>query len=152
MPSFKCYSILKNRFIILLLLANFLLLNACYFKENNHLRKLKTYTFGGVYSYGTIAQKGPVGSLHCYPETDSTLIFTLDLNIGEPAYNNGFTGGRLKLINNNAMVIDTSYVNNANCQWSVIFKKDTAILKTVNERSNCGFGGRVFVDGIYIRK
>jgi hypothetical protein len=142
----------SNCFIILLLLANYLSLNACYFRENKHLKKLKTHAFGGLYSYGTIAQKGRVGCLTVYPETDTTLLFTLDLNIGEPAYNNGFTGGRLKLVNNQAMVSDSSFISNTNCQWTIVFNNDTAILKTINERTNCGFGARVFVDGKYIRK
>jgi hypothetical protein len=55
---------------------------------------LATTKYGGTYSFGDNAEKGPVGHLSVYPESDSSLLFYLDVNKGAPSFNMGMLLGR----------------------------------------------------------
>jgi hypothetical protein len=51
--------------------------------------KTATAKYLGIYSYGDDVEKGKTGTVFIYPETDSTILFYIDLNRGAPSYNMG---------------------------------------------------------------
>ena len=112
---------------------------------------LATSKYKGFYSFGTSVEKGKVGTIQVYSETDSTILFCIDLNRGAPSYNMGFLYGRLKIIKDSGMFYfkDTNLENG--CKWSFKFSKYILKIKTLENMDDCGFGGGVFADGIYKR-
>ena len=60
---------------------------------------LKTRKYAGIYSFGQDVEKMPVGNLTIYPETDSTILFYIDICRGAPSYNLGQHYGRLLIKN-----------------------------------------------------
>lgn len=111
---------------------------------------LKTQKFGGSYAYGKDLEKGRIGNLSIYPETDSTVLFYLDLNRGAPSYNMGNLYGRIKILNSSGIFYLTG--NGADCKFNLSFSKDFANIKTLEEKSNCFFGYAVYADGNFKRR
>lgn len=107
-------------------------------------QNLITSKLGGIYSYGNIAEKEAVGQLVIYPETDTTLLFYFESNIGPPSYSMGAVYGRVKVIGENRFFIrDTTF----NCMSHFYFKKKKIIVFANPEKMDCGFGHKVFLQG-----
>src|SRR5258707_15733728 len=68
-------------------------------KPRNKASKLITVKYAGTYSYGADIEKGRVGNISISPETDTTILFYVDVNRGAPSYNMGALYGRVKIIN-----------------------------------------------------
>lgn len=110
----------------------------------------KTSKYAGLYGYGDNIEKGPIGSLILYPETDTTLLFNLSLNRGAPSYNMGDAYGRIIIRD------DTGYYSRIdnkwqyNCQLKFVFEKKKITIYYVDVKfDECGFGAHVYPHGEY---
>jgi hypothetical protein len=110
---------------------------------------LETLKYAGFYSYGKDIEKGRVSSIDIYPETDSTILFYLDLNRGAPSYNIGNLYGKVKIINNNGIFYKKTSDNPEGCMFKLTFLKNTLIAKTLEEKHDCPFGYGVYADGTF---
>jgi hypothetical protein len=126
---------------------------AVFLNSNSQVKKgyPKTLIYCGSYSFGSNTEKGRVGSLVVYPETDSTILFYFDGNRGAPSYNMGQLYGRLKIINGKGLYISSVQDSLKPCQFSCEFKSNQVLIKTLNDKDNCGFGYSVYIDGVYKR-
>jgi hypothetical protein len=110
-----------------------------------------TLNYAGTYSYGTDVEKGGIGTIFIYPETDSTILFYIDLNRGAPSYNMGSLYGRVKIYNGNGTFYTKfDFIDNS-CKWTFQFSKDILTIKTVDGQYGCGFGHAVYADGNFKR-
>ncbi len=114
--------------------------------------KLLTTKYSGIYSYGTNVEKGRIGTIYIYPETDNTLLFYIDLNRGAPSYNMGSLYGRVKITNDTGLFYTKLDYANEGCKWKFNFTKNSLIINTVDGESDCGFGRAVYADGEFKRK
>ena len=126
---------------------------AVFSNPNSQVKKgyPKTLIYSGSYSYGSNVERGRVASLIVYPETDSTILFYFESNRGAPSYNMGQLYGRLKVINGKGLYFSNSQDSAKPCQFSCEFKGNQALIKTLDEEDNCGFGYGVYIDGAYKR-
>jgi len=125
---------------------------AVFSNSNSQVKKgyPKTLIYCGSYSFGSNAERGRVGSLDVYPETDSTILFYFQGNRGAPSYNMGQLYGRLKIINGKGLYFSSTNVAKP-CQFSWEFKSNQVLIKTLDDKDNCGFGYAVYIDGAYKR-
>jgi hypothetical protein len=117
-------------------------------KKDN--KKLLTEKYSGNYSYGDNAEKGSVGSVIVFPETDSTILFFIDVCRGAPSYNLGQLYSRIKIQNGQGIYYNKS--DYYNCKWQITLVDKTLTIKTLDNCYKCSFGGNVIADGIYKRK
>ena len=115
--------------------------------------KLHTLKYAGEYGYGKDTNKGPVGRIIVYPETDNIMLFYLDLNNGAPAYNTGAIYGRVKIAGDTGtFTTNYSLQHKGNgCNLDLRFSKGKLNIKTVPGKDGCGFGQGVAADGEYKR-
>ena len=114
-------------------------------------KKLLTAKYAGIYSYGDIEKSGS-GTIYIYPETDSNILFYIDLNRGAPSYNMGSEYGRIKIINGNGTYYIKESGESIGCKWNIKFIKNKIIIKTLDNENNCSYGYGVLTDGIFYRK
>lgn len=110
---------------------------------------LKTSIYEGYYEYGKNAEKERVGGIILFAETDSTLLFYIDLNAGAPSYSMGALYGRVKIKDNSGIFYKEINDSDTNCKWLFTFSKNNLILKTLDGEANCEFGHGVFADGTF---
>lgn len=91
-------------------------------------------------------------TLIIYPETDSSVLFYFQKNIGAPSYNIGQLYGRLLVKNNVGTYYENMEFEDGLCEFNVFFSDDKITVKTLKNNYNCGFGNNVFIDGEYDRK
>ncbi|HEY2722344.1 MAG TPA: hypothetical protein VGI82_11495 [Chitinophagaceae bacterium] len=109
-----------------------------------------TMKYAGYYSYGkNIRDK--TGGVIVYPETDSTILFCIDLNRGVPSYNMGFAYGRLKIIKDGGIFYEKPDSAGSGCKWLFVFSKKNLTIRTLDHQYECGFGAGVFADGDFKR-
>lgn len=111
--------------------------------------KLLTSKYAGTYSYGSDMVNGRVGTILIYPETDSTILFYLDLNRGEPSYNMGSDYGRIKIVSSQGTYYTIESGADKGCKWDIQFKIGYLAINTIDEQDNCGFGYGVYPDGTF---
>jgi hypothetical protein len=75
------------------------------FGQTTGIQIFKTNKYSGVYSFGNDVEKGEVGVVTVYAETDSTILFFIDICRGAPSYNLGQRYSRLKIINGEGIFI-----------------------------------------------
>jgi hypothetical protein len=109
----------------------------------------KTCRFAGVYSYGKNVEKERVGSLTLFAETDSTLLFYIDLNRGAPSYNIGALYGRVVIVNDTGIFYRKSGYTDSGCKWQFTWHKNKVTIKTLDGQYSCDFGYGVFGDGVF---
>ena len=108
--------------------------------------------YGGTYSYGTNPESGPVGLISVHPNSDSTLLFYLDLNIGSPSYNNGSIIGQMNIYSPGEA--DFTIVNQnefINCSMNFWFTNDSLYIRTNDQADDCGYGHGVYSKGDFRR-
>lgn len=118
---------------------------------NDYSSKLLTSKYAGLYSYGTDIEKGGIGTILIYPETDSTVLFYIDLNRGAPSYNMGSLYGRVKITDGKGTFYAKTDLTDQGCKWSFQFNDNSLVIKTIDDQYECGFGGLVYADGTYNR-
>lgn len=108
--------------------------------------QLATTKYAGTFAYEK-GKSGASGTIQIYPESDSTVLFYLDINRGAPAYNMGALYDRIKIGKGHG----TYESRDERCQFKMQFSTDRLTVATIKEFYNCGFGQGVLVDGIYQR-
>ena len=130
--------ITQVRLIYILAVLSF----ACY--GQTKIQVLATTKYAGTFSYGKSKSKAS-GIILIYPETDTTVLFYVDVNRGAPSYNMGSRYDRLKIINEQG----TYESKDKGCRWTFQFSKNRLTIETVAESYDCGFGNSVTADGIF---
>lgn len=137
-------------------ISTFGLLCVCFWSSGqsrpNSVNKLATSKYAGTYSFGANIEKGRVGSIIIYPETDNTILFYIDINRGAPSYNMGSLYGRVAIKNGVGTFYTKFDYADMGCKWGLKFSKNTLTIATIDNQYECGFGGNVFADGDYILK
>jgi hypothetical protein len=113
------------------------------------INTLQTYKYRGVYSYGNDIEKGRVGTIIIYAETDSTILFYFDLNRGAPSYNMGTLYGRVKINNDKGVFNIVLPYQSGGCKMTFKFTNDLLTIDEIDGFNECGFGHAVFADGEY---
>ena len=112
----------------------------------------QTTEYGGTYSYGTTPDSGSTGVIYIYPNSDSTLLFYLELSRGAPSYNSGSIIGQMKISSPGKASFTMIKENNLiNCNMSFEFAADSVYIHTINNGYDCGYGHGVFSDGKFER-
>lgn len=119
--------------------------------ESNSEPTFLTAKYAGIYSFGTDVEKGAVGSFTSYPESDSTILFFLDVCRGAPSYNQGQLFGRLVIQNNNALYFSKQPYDSNGCKLKIQFKGNELTIESVEGFDECSFGGNVSADNTYHR-
>ena len=114
--------------------------------------KLKTASLGGAFEYGRDIEKGAIGLISVYPETDSTILFFIDVNRGAPSYNMGNLYGRLKVKSGIGVFNKNIGATEKTCKLEFKFENNILRVLTIEDNDNCGFGYGVMADGTYKRK
>ena len=114
-------------------------------------RQLRTTKYAGVYK----AKKGSIGSVTVYRETDSTVLFYIDIYQGAPSYNQGQLYDRLKIKDGEGTYFSTDSDctdEKKGCKWQMTIKKQILTIKTLENCYECGFGANVIGDNQYTLK
>ncbi|MEI6123467.1 MAG: hypothetical protein WCQ95_07535 [Bacteroidota bacterium] len=110
-----------------------------------------TTKYAGRYSYGNNIDKGRVGVMYVYAETDSSILFYLELNRGAPSYSMGSIYNSVKIKNDTGTFYTKFAYATDGCKWIFRFSKNRLTLATVNSAYDCDFGHGVFADGDFKR-
>jgi hypothetical protein len=122
------------------------------FAQTNNRKSLLTEKYSGVYSYGEDVEKGPVGQVTVFAETDTTILFFIDICRGAPSYNLGQHYDRLNIENGKGIYFSQDDFDEKGCKWQVIFNGKSLTITTIDDCYECGFGANVIADNEYIRK
>jgi len=119
-------------------------------KENIQLIE-ERINYGGIYSYGTYPGTGQTGIIYVYPNSDSTLLFYLDLSRGAPSYNSGSLVGQMNIYSpGEANYTMSPKEYDLNCSLNFQFKNDTLYIRTNDNADDCGYGYGVYSEGNFI--
>jgi len=141
-----------KKILILMLLSLFL---CCCVKRKVREKSINRHSvleYVGSYSFGDDVEKGGIGSILLYPDTDSTLLFYIDVCRGAPTYNMGCLFGRVKIINGIGVFYKKYDFYDNGCRLEFRFSKNILSIKTMDNQCECGFGYAVFADGEYRKK
>jgi len=119
---------------------------------NPNAQAQSTSIYAGTYSYGGVAEGDAGGMVIVYPESDSTILFYIDICRGEPSYNLGALYGRITLKGGQGVFYTKYDYSNTGCKWQFSFLNDTLKISTIDYQYECGFGNGVVADGNYSRK
>ena len=136
-----------------LLLAAFFFVSVSAFAQmsKKEMENLKTAQYAGKYSYDNGEGYGE-GEVIVYPESDSTILFYIQLQAGEPSYNMGDLCGRVTLTDGKGVFEFKSDYAEEGCKWSMNFADNKLVIEIIDEQYECGFGYGVYADGNYNRK
>ena len=113
-------------------------------------RELKTTTYAGMYSIEGDVEKGAVGRTTIYPETDSTVLFFIDLCKGGGSSSVGQLYSRLTIRNGQGIYYSKKNTDRKGCKWKVTIDKNNLTIKTLDDCYDCGLG--IHADNLYKRK
>lgn len=113
--------------------------------------ELETAKYAGKYTYGEGTDFGN-GEVLVYPESDSTILFYINIEVGEPSYNMGDLYGRVSIVDGKGVFERKTQYSDDGCKWSMTFTDDKLIIEILDEQYECGFGYGVYADGEYARK
>lgn len=122
------------------------------FLQTSYGQKLKTAKYAGVYSFGKNVETGPIGSITIYPESDTTILFYVDICRGAPSYNLGELYGRLEMKNGKATFYSKEALDEKGCKWQILINDRILTIKTLDQCEECGFGANVYADNQYTRR
>ena len=119
-------------------------------KPGTSSKVLKTIKYAGSYYSGDLTiRKGSASFIDIYPETDSTILFYLDLNSGPPSFKVAHLYGRAKIINGIGSLSSKLPGNSKACMLNFTFPANSLIIKTSQGTNDCAFVPGVTADGTY---
>ncbi len=131
-----------------ILLAYFLFLTL-----NANAQVLSTSKYAGIYKRNMDTSAGASGMITIYPETDSTVLFYIDICLGDPSYNLGSLYNRVVIKDGQGLFCSNLFsYQDKDCKWLFTFSNDSLKIRTVENNYECGFGNGVIADGDYIRE
>lgn len=110
-----------------------------------------TAKYAGEYSWGDDQREAAGGTLTVYPESDSTVLFYVDVCNGAPAYHLAQLLGRASLKGNVARHFSQQDYDEHGCQLKITFSPSAAVVESVPGFEDCDFGQGVGADGTYKR-
>jgi hypothetical protein len=112
------------------------------------IKEYATSKYKGIYGFDFSKEvEGNQGLLLIYPESDTSVLFHVDVCIGAPSYNLGIETGRLIVKNDSALYQPAEY--ESTCKIMFYFKDDEIKLETASGFGECGFGMNVYADATY---
>lgn len=132
----------------LLVILIFTLPAFCFGQSAN---SLLTSKYGGLYGWKSKFTEDRGGVLYVYPETNSTILFYLYLNGGEPTYNMGNLYGRVTITNGTGVFFNKDYPG-SNCKFRLTFLGEKLKIETLESKDECGFGAGLGAEGQYTRE
>jgi hypothetical protein len=117
-------------------------------EDSVFIKEYATSKYLGFYGFNFSEKlEGNTGSLLIYPESDTSVLFNLEVCIGAPSFNLGMATGRLIIKNDTALYQPAEY--NSTCKIIFYFRGNEIQLKTIDGFSECGFANNVYADAIY---
>jgi hypothetical protein len=113
---------------------------------------LQTTHYSGTYSFGTDIEKEAVGRAIVYPETDSTILFFIDICKGAGSASIGQLYGRLIIKDGQGIYFSKRTSEKKGCKWKMVIDKNILSIKTLNDCNECGLGHSISADNQYKRK
>jgi hypothetical protein len=123
--------------------------------------KRHTARFAGTYMFGSAIHKdadvkdddyvGPGGTVLLYPESDSTMLFYMEVEKGEPANSIGRLTGKISLKSNKGIFTMNNSQGIPICKLSFQIEKRFLDIRTVDGLNDCGFGPGVRADNRFFR-
>lgn len=123
--------------------------------------KRHTARFAGTYMFGSAIHEdadedahdyvGPGGTVILYPETDSTMLFFLQVEKGEPANATGRLAGKITLKSNKGFFALNNQQGIPVCKLSFQIEKKFLDIRTMEGLGDCGFGPGVKADNRFFR-
>lgn len=108
--------------------------------------------YAGTYTYGTTPDSGRTGVIYVYPNSDTTLLFYLELNRGAPSYNSGAIVGQMNIYRPGeadfSMIKENDLIN---CSMNLWFTNDSLFIRTNDKADDCGYGHAVYSRGDFKR-
>ena len=142
-------------FAIIFLLSNQVLLHS------GEPAKRHTARFAGTYMFGSAIHKdvdedaddhvGAGGTVLLYPETDSTMLFFMEVEKGEPANAIGRLAGKIILKSNKGIFTLNNSQGVSVCKLSFQIEKKYLDIRTMEGLGDCGFGPGVKADNRFFR-
>jgi hypothetical protein len=132
-----------------LLLAGMLFLAIFQLSVTERGPQTATAIYAGVYRYGDGNDRS--GTVTVYPESDSTVLFYLDVNRGAPSYNMGMLYGRLTIRDSKGTYRNRFDYSDNGCELGFVFGRKELTVTTLNDQGDCGFGFAVYADGTFRR-
>jgi hypothetical protein len=123
---------------------------ACFGQSNPAKNRiLSTTKYAGEYGYGRNVEKERIGNLQVYAESDSTILFYMDLNRGAPSYNMGALYGRVRIVNDSGTSFTKFDTLSKGCKLLFHFSNSKIDISTDGEQDDCYFGNGVEADGSF---
>jgi len=120
---------------------------------NINAQVLSTSKYAGIYMCNIDTIRGSGEIITIYPETDSTILFYIDICLGEPSYNLGSLYNRVIIKDSQGLFYSNQFsYQNEGCKWLFAFSNDTLKIRTIDNQYECGFGNGIIADGEYIRE
>jgi hypothetical protein len=112
------------------------------------IKEYATSKYLGIYGFDFSAEvEGNQGSLLIYPESDTSVLFHIEVCIGAPSFHLGYTAGRLIVKNDSALYQPAEY--ESTCKIMFYFKDNEIKLETLSGFEECGFAMNVYADATY---
>ena len=118
-----------------------------FYKNDIEINRTSTNKLVGTYSFGDNECENGCGELLIHPNSDGSLQFYLSVNRGAPNYNSGAVRGNLLMSKPNTYIFSSNHFGA--CGLSFELNDIIMIVKTMENRNNCGFGYNVSADGQY---
>ncbi len=112
------------------------------------VKEYATSKYLGIYGFDFSNKlEGNQGSLLIYPESDTSVLFHIEVCIGAPSFNLGYTAGRLIVKNDSALYQPAEF--ESTCKIMFYFEENEIKLATASGFGECGFGMNVYADATY---
>lgn len=143
-----------------IILCTFVILSAISLTADEPAKR-HTARFAGTYMFGSAIHKdadvkdddyvGPGGTVLLYPESDSTMLFYMEVEKGEPANSIGRLTGKISLKSNKGIFTMNNSQGIPICKLSFQIEKRFLDIRTVDGLNDCGFGPGVRADNRFFR-
>ncbi len=131
------------------LLGLFIASSTC-FAQTTEIEFNNTTKFAGSYSVGDV-ENGTKSRVIIYPETDSTLLFFVDVCKGSSA-SIGQLYDRVLIKKGQGIYNSKKMGDKKGCKFKMTIENDTLTIKTLDACYSCGLGQGVHLDNRYQRK
>ncbi|RPD45237.1 hypothetical protein DNI29_17750 [Hymenobacter sediminis] len=112
---------------------------------------LQTASYAGEYNWGDTTREQAGGTLLVYPETDSTVLLSLDVSNGPPSFNLGQLYRRAVVRGGVGRCSFKEDYDSLGCRLRLVFAPEQVVIETEQGYDECGFGHSVSADETYRR-
>ncbi|MFA9213409.1 MAG: hypothetical protein ACEQSR_06130 [Candidatus Methylacidiphilales bacterium] len=117
-------------------------------EDAEFVKEYATSKYLGIYGFDFNDEvEGNQGSLLIYPESDTSVLFHIEVCIGASSFHLGYTAGRLIVKNDSALYQPAEY--ESTCKIMFYFKDNEIKLETISGFGECGFAMNVYADATY---